>query len=170
MILKKDQMKGCCHKHQATEPTPSPRKYYKPKQSSFPDLMDTKLTPCQEKHFSLTAWRVLPMYMGGSHLPDVAVYFSSLPLTCACFLWTPPTSPIYHVEKKSNSVNLANELAVPINTTVSTYVLVYASSLIADGEWMIRPPTQGYLDIQQYNIPWYNLALKWHLDGNSPLW
>lgn len=84
---------------------------------------------------------VLPMYVGGIRLPDVAAYFSSLSLACAYFFCPPPASPIYTTWGKQGSVTLLKKyLTVPINTSVSACVLVYVSSLIADGYWMISFP------------------------------
>lgn len=59
------------------------------------------------------------MDLGGGHLPDVAVYFASLSLTCACFLLTSPTSPIYTTLRKIKTVSPAIEVGRNGNQYIS---------------------------------------------------
>lgn len=118
-------------------------KYCNPKQTSFPNRMDIKLTGCQEQHFSFTAPNKSPSYVHGrkSFARCCCLFYKSPFDLCLFPLDLPNFSHTHHVEKNQDLVNLAKKyLAVLVNTTVSTCVLVYESSLIADRDWMIRPP------------------------------
>ena len=110
-------------------------KYYNPKQTPFPNLMDINLTCCQEKHFSFTALNKSPSYVHGrkSFARCCCLFYKSPFDLCLFSLDLPNFSHTHHMEKNQGSVNPGKKyLAVVVNTTVSTCVLVYESRLIAD--------------------------------------
>lgn len=109
MILKNGQMDGCCYEHQALESTPAAREK---KLTSFPDLMDMKLTHCQEKHFSFTGLNKSLSYVHGrkSFARCCCLFYKSPFDLCLFSLDLPNFSHTHHMKKNQDSVNLAKEV------------------------------------------------------------
>lgn len=110
-------------------------KYHNLKQTSFSNRRDIRLTCCQEKHFSVTAPNKSPSYVHGrKSFARCCCLFYKSPFDLRLFpLDLTNFSHTHHIEKNQDIVNLAKKyLAVLVNTTVPTCVLIYESSLIAD--------------------------------------
>lgn len=137
--------------------------------------MDINLTCCQEKHFSFTALNKSPSYVHGrkSFARCCCLFYKSPFDLCLFSLDLPNFSHTHHMEKNQGSVNPGKKyLAVVVNTTVSTCVLVYESRLIADRDWMIRPPpfnaiwtsiskTHYFTTCHHECHLWWKLSLLW---------
>ena len=106
--------------------------------------MDIKPTRCQEKHFTFAALNNSPSYVHGrKSFARCCCLFCTSPFDLCFFSLDLPNFSHAHTtwrKIKTQETLLMKYLSVPVNSSVSTCVLVYGSSLIADRDQMIRLP------------------------------
>lgn len=124
--------------------------------------MNTKLTCCQEKHFTFTTLSKSPSPVHGrkSFARCCCLFYTSPSDSCLCSLDLPNFSHAHHGEENRDSVNLGKEVPscssqfLGLNMCSCLWVQPNCWQRLNDSASLL----QSYLDIHQESRLFYNLA------------